>query len=196
MKRCLRRDSFPIIPCSTFFCAETARLPSRAATFTRLWCQAAPTPARAAPATAAAKGPGLGRARRLAASPRRSLPPQAASRAQLPAAAAIFAEAQLHGASLLPPPPTAGNSRDIRQASAPPTERAPWVRLLRRRSEPQELTNCIECEMCARHGTTRWQQQGQIGYSFLGTGCALTHWPVPSMLETFKESYYVVQAGV
>ncbi|XP_017741404.1 PREDICTED: uncharacterized protein LOC108538061 [Rhinopithecus bieti] len=51
---------------------------------------------------------------------------------------------------------------------------------------PLVLTNGIECEMCARHGITRWRQQGQIGYSFPGMGCALTHWPVPSMLKTLK----------
>jgi hypothetical protein len=76
-------------------CAKTVRLPSRGATFTRPWSQAAPVPARATPATAAAKGPGFGTARRLAANPRRSVPPQAARRALLPAAA-IFAEAPQH----------------------------------------------------------------------------------------------------
>lgn len=73
-------------------CADTVRVPSRAAAFTRPWCHAAPAPARATPATAAARGPRLGTARRPAASPRLSLPPQAASQALLPAAAAIFAE--------------------------------------------------------------------------------------------------------
>lgn len=72
------------------------RLPWGAATFTRPWYHAAPTPATATPATAAATGPGPGQARRPAAKPRRSLSPKEASRA--PPAAAIFAEALRSGA--------------------------------------------------------------------------------------------------
>lgn len=77
--------------------ATTVRPPRGAATFTRPWYHVAPAPARATPAAAAATGPGPGQARQPAASPRRSLPLQAASRA--PPAAAIFAEARRHGAA-------------------------------------------------------------------------------------------------
>lgn len=94
-------------------CANTVRVPSRAAAFTRPCCHAAPAPARATPATAAARGPRLGIARRPAASPRLSLPPQAASRALLPAAAAIFAEAPERRA-----PPTPSVARELSWALA------------------------------------------------------------------------------
>lgn len=79
-------------------CAKTVRLPWGAATFLRPWYHTTPVLARAAPATAAVRGPRPGRARRPAATPRRSLPLQAASQAPLAAAAAIFAEAPHLGA--------------------------------------------------------------------------------------------------
>lgn len=100
-------------------CARTEWRPCGAATFTRPWYHATPTPASATPASDAATGP--------AATPRRSLSPQATSRAPRNAAAAIFAEASapLHTRTLAPV--------DLARfaASAPPPAPAPWVRCVR-----------------------------------------------------------------
>lgn len=96
-------------------CAKTVRPAAGAATFPRPWYHAAPAPASATPATAAARGPGVGTARRQAATPRRSLAPQAASRA--PRAAAIFAEAPVVGRA--PRRENSGAPQASREPAAP-----------------------------------------------------------------------------
>lgn len=100
-------------------CARTEWRPCGAATLTRPWYHATPTPASATPASDAATG--------RAAAPRRSLSPQATRRALRTTAAAMFAEvpAPLQTTTLA----TFGLARSA--ASAPPPAPAPWVRSLR-----------------------------------------------------------------